>query len=142
MQGFKSAAEVSNLFRYRLTIIYISFTDREKPSKCKCFVPLGEVTDFAKMEDPDKDEEPYNFCHWPKDSLYEKLVWLLSYPWELLFFITIPSVRRGFTHNWIFSCLIMSICWISLLTYLCSWTMTVVGRYIHSKKKEELQTFV
>ncbi|TMW47657.1 hypothetical protein DOY81_007269 [Sarcophaga bullata] len=104
--------------------------NRNKPSKCKCFVPLGEVMDFAEMEDPDKNEEPYNFCHWPKNSCYEKLVWVLSYPWELLFFFTIPSLRRRCTKNWVISCFFMSLCWISLLTYLCSWTMTAVGFYL------------
>ncbi|XP_065365641.1 sodium/potassium/calcium exchanger 4-like [Calliphora vicina] len=101
--------------------------NRQQPCKLKCFVPLGEVKDFNQMSAPDNDELPFDFFNWPKDSKWNKFIWLLSYPLECLFFLTIPNIRRSCSQDCSGLCLVMSMLWISCLTYLCSWCITVIG---------------
>ncbi|KAI8117769.1 Sodium/potassium/calcium exchanger 5 [Lucilia cuprina] len=104
--------------------------NKERPCKLKCFVPLGEVKDFDSMEDPDNQEQPFDFNQWPQESPWKKFVWFLSYPLEGLFFLSIPNVRRACSHGSSCLSLLMSILWVSFLTYLCSWSITVIGYHL------------
>lgn len=104
-----------------------SVSDRQQPCKLICFVPLGEVKDFNEMPAPDNDDLPFDFFNWPEDSKWNKFFWLLSYPLECLFFLTIPNIRRTYSQDCSGLCLVMSMLWISCLTYLCSWSITVIG---------------
>lgn len=80
-----------------------------------------------KMPDPDNEEEPFDFYHLPEESKWNRFVWLVSFPLEFIFFLTIPNVRRSCAQSCSCLGLTISILWISLLTYLCSWTITVIG---------------
>ncbi|XP_013113470.1 sodium/potassium/calcium exchanger 3-like [Stomoxys calcitrans] len=106
--------------------------DRNKPCPCICYVPRGAVQDFEVMLDPENSgENAYNFSHWPVDSsVWAKCIWSLSFPLELLMFLTIPNVRRDCARTCYLLGLVMSVVWISILTYLISWMLTVVGYYL------------
>ncbi|XP_073830108.1 sodium/potassium/calcium exchanger 5-like isoform X2 [Musca autumnalis] len=113
-------------------VIQKKIRDPEKPCPCICYVPRGPVQDFVKMLDPDHSgEESFNFSRWPKnDNKWVKFIWCISYPLEVLMFLTIPNVRRDWGRKYYMLGLIMSIIWISILTYLISWMLTVVGYYL------------
>ncbi|XP_075155211.1 sodium/potassium/calcium exchanger 5-like [Haematobia irritans] len=106
--------------------------DPDKLCPCICFIPQSPVLDFEQMHNPDHiDEESFNFSHWPEDgNIWMKLIWSLSYPYELLMFLTIPNVRKNCGSICYLCGLLMSIVWISILTYLISWMLTVVGYYL------------
>lgn len=48
--------------------------------------------------------------------------WAFQYPFNLLFALTIPSVRSVY-----FLSMIMAVIWISLISYMLSWFLTIVG---------------
>ncbi|XP_005177406.1 sodium/potassium/calcium exchanger 3-like [Musca domestica] len=124
---------LSNIINLSLDgVLQKQIRDPEKSCPCVCFIPRGPVQDFLAMLDPDNSEEkPFNFCHWPIDeNSWAKLIWCISYPLEVLMFLTIPNVRRHSQRKCYLLGLVMSIVWISLLTYLISWMLTVVGYYL------------
>lgn len=71
--------------------------------------------------------EAYNFTRVPGGKCWGKFIWILSYPWELMFLFTIPNVRRTVTKNCAPLCMVMSIIWMSILSYLITWMITVIG---------------
>ena len=106
-----------------------SFSDPAQPCLFECCTKsLYEVKDFFNMEDLQDKEEAFNFLKWSKESWWQKLFWLVSYPWQLIFFLTIPSVRRRCTLNCYILGMFMSICWIAALTYLFTWCLVIIGR--------------
>lgn len=72
-------------------------------------------------------KEAYNFRRVPVGKCWDKFLWIISYPWELMYLFTIPNVRRTVTKNCYFLCLLMSILWMSILSYLITWMITVIG---------------
>lgn len=118
----KKSASFGNIFRLNLL-------DRNKPCPCICFVPRGPVQDFQEMLNPDNSlEEPFNFRHWTEHSnRWERFIWVMSYPWEIVMCSTIPNVRRNHWRKCYVMGFIMSMVWISVLTYFISWMLTVVG---------------
>lgn len=75
-------------------------------------------------------KEAYLFSRVPAGKCWDKFIWLLSYPWELMYLLTIPNVRRKITKTCAPLCLIMSIIWMSILSYLITWMITVIGKML------------
>ncbi|KAL9871839.1 sodium/potassium/calcium exchanger 5-like [Glossina fuscipes fuscipes] len=104
-----------------------------KPSReciCPCFRPKGEVFDLLDHEtDEDEDKEPpFDFCRWPAEGgCCSVFLWILSYPWECVLFLTIPNCKRRLTRRCALFSFFFSIGWIAILTYLLSWMITVIG---------------
>nr|XP_017009031.2 sodium/potassium/calcium exchanger 3 [Drosophila takahashii] len=65
-----------------------------------------------------KPESGSNCCQWTW--------WAIKYPAELVLACTIPSVRSIF-----FLSMLLSILWISAISYLLAWFLTVVGFNLH-----------
>lgn len=135
MQAYRNESEVNPCIYPSYYFVCAKFPtspDRDKPCPCICYVPRGPVQDFEEMLDPEgSGETAFDFYHWPEESSkWAKFLWFLSYPLELLMFLTIPNVRRQCGRSCYLIGLLMSIVWISILTYLISWMLTVVGKWI------------
>ena len=64
----------------------------------------------------------------PTGSWAEKLYWYFMWPGNLLFFITVPDVRRGGRwKSWYPFSFVVCIAWIGSLSYLVTWFITVIG---------------
>uniref|UniRef100_A0A1A9W8U1 Sodium/calcium exchanger membrane region domain-containing protein n=1 Tax=Glossina brevipalpis TaxID=37001 RepID=A0A1A9W8U1_9MUSC len=97
---------------------------------CPCFRPKGEVFDLLdhEVDEDENGEPPFNFCRCPKEGgCCAIFLWILSYPWECIFFLTVPNCKRKLTRKCALLCFLLSIGWIAILTYLLSWMITVIG---------------
>ncbi|XP_041673782.1 sodium/potassium/calcium exchanger 4 [Drosophila eugracilis] len=65
-----------------------------------------------------KPEQGSNCCRWAW--------WIIKYPAELMLACTVPSVRTIF-----FLSMVLAILWISAISYLLAWFLTVVGYNLH-----------
>ncbi|KAI9590790.1 hypothetical protein GQX74_008957 [Glossina fuscipes] len=107
-----------------------SITEPSRECICPCFRPKGEVFDLLDHEtDEDEDKEPpFDFCRWPAEGgCCSVFLWILSYPWECVLFLTIPNCKRRLTRRCALFSFFFSIGWIAILTYLLSWMITVIG---------------
>lgn len=81
-------------------------------------------------EDPmTREEEPLkgfrdHVCAKPKTeyNFYQWTWWAIKYPAELMLACTVPSARSIF-----FLSMISAILWISLISYLLTWFLTILG---------------
>ncbi|XP_073474773.1 sodium/potassium/calcium exchanger 5 isoform X1 [Aquarana catesbeiana] len=71
-------------------------------------------------------EDPPSVFAMPDDDL-KRIMWALSLPVITLFYLTIPDCRRKSRHNWFILTFIMSAIWISGVTYILVWMVTIVG---------------
>ena len=79
---------------------------------------------YVADDDDDEYESPLTF----PDSWAKRLFWIVMLPMNVLFFITIPDCRRpGCWKKLYMFTFINSIIWISGLSYIMVWMVTVVG---------------
>lgn len=71
--------------------------------------------------------QAFDFRRVPGGKCWDKFTWIISYPWELMYLFTIPNVRREVSKNCAPLSLLMSILWMSILSYLITWMITVIG---------------
>lgn len=83
------------------------------------------------MKDLQGSKKPFNFLKWPQKSRWKKCYWCLSYPWQLLFLLTIPNVHRHCSRKLYILSFAMSVCWLGVLTYLFTWCLTIIGKALH-----------
>ncbi|KAM9313044.1 sodium/potassium/calcium exchanger 5 [Gastrophryne carolinensis] len=75
-------------------------------------------------------EDPPSVFTMPDDDL-KRIIWVLSLPIITLFYLTIPDCRRKFWNKWFILTFIMSAVWISGLTYILVWMVTIVGETLN-----------
>ena len=80
-------------------------------------------------DDNDNDETPLNPFKIP-EKFYQKIFWLLLFPINLLFFLTIPDCRRQRFSKfpWYFFTFIISTIYIGAITYVEVWMVIIVGK--------------
>jgi len=101
-------------------------------------------------EESDEDEAPKFPWQRPDGGFFAHLWWIMFLPVELLFFLTIPDVRRFISiksypcsilkskrllgkvlrRTLLFLSFFMTIAWMAVLVYLLAWMITTVGRTI------------
>ncbi|NWT39052.1 NCKX5 protein, partial [Chroicocephalus maculipennis] len=59
-----------------------------------------------------------------------RILWVLSLPIITLLYLTIPDCRRQFWRNWFMVTFFISAAWISAITYVLVWMITIAGRYL------------
>lgn len=59
----------------------------------------------------------------------KRILWVLSLPIITLLYLTVPDCRRRFWRNWFMVTFLVSAAWISAITYVLVWMVTIVGRY-------------
>ncbi|KAL9871835.1 sodium/potassium/calcium exchanger 5-like isoform 1-T4 [Glossina fuscipes fuscipes] len=116
------------LFLNRVAVNRCRRTDRE--CACKCFrVEATVIEDEGKIREYETDS-PFNFFKWPTGKLYVKFNWILTYPFHLAFFFTIPNCKRRLTRRLSLLSFIMFVIWIVTLMYVITWTATVIGFHL------------
>ncbi|XP_006811684.1 sodium/potassium/calcium exchanger 4-like [Saccoglossus kowalevskii] len=63
----------------------------------------------------------------PPESCCRRLIWAIMLPMSILFFITIPDCRKTKWRQCFMLTFLMSTVWLSLLSYILVWTVTVTG---------------
>ncbi|KAM5172638.1 sodium/potassium/calcium exchanger 5 isoform 2-T2 [Mantella aurantiaca] len=71
-------------------------------------------------------QDPPSVFAMPDDDL-KRIMWVLSLPIITLLYLTIPDCRRKSWHKWFILTFIMSAVWISGVTYILVWMVTIVG---------------
>ncbi|XP_064373406.1 sodium/potassium/calcium exchanger 5 isoform X1 [Dromaius novaehollandiae] len=57
----------------------------------------------------------------------KRILWVLSLPIITLLYLTIPDCRRQFWRNWFMVTFLFSAAWISAMTYVLVWMITIAG---------------
>ncbi|NXH02464.1 NCKX5 protein, partial [Loxia leucoptera] len=57
----------------------------------------------------------------------KRILWVLSLPIITLLYLTIPDCRRQFWRNWFMVTFLISAAWISAITYVLVWMVTIAG---------------
>jgi hypothetical protein len=87
----------------------------------------GELPSVAVVEEVEADG-PVKFFQSPEGSLSTKLYWYVMWLGNLIFFLTIPDVRRGKGWRRLYPlAFFICILWIGTLSYLVAWFITVIG---------------
>ncbi|XP_068128615.1 sodium/potassium/calcium exchanger 5 [Hyperolius riggenbachi] len=71
-------------------------------------------------------EDPPSVFTMPDDDV-KRILWVLSLPIITLLYLTVPDCRRKAWHNWFILTFIMAAVWISGVTYILVWMVTIVG---------------
>lgn len=73
-------------------------------------------------------ERFYLFRYPTHKRIWQQLLWIIIWPVELVFFLTIPNCeQKRFKHLFPLTFL-MCIVWIGSLSYLVAWMITIVGK--------------
>lgn len=94
----------------------------------------AEDIEMNAKNDPDNislDSSHSSLWSWPteKISALQKCLWILTWPTNLLLWLTIPDCRKN-SKLYILT-FIMCICWIGGVSYLVAWIITIIGDTIN-----------
>lgn len=79
-------------------------------------------------DDPDDDDDEAPGYPWDIPSgILAKIWWLCFFPINLLFFLSIPDVRRPKCVKWFPLSFFMCIAWIGVVAYQVTWLITIIG---------------
>lgn len=89
---------------------------------------LNEKKESPEKVDEKKTESRFSIFRYPKEkSIFHQLMWIVVWPTELLFFLTIPNCEQKRFKNYFPLTFLMCIVWIGSLSYLVAWMITIVG---------------
>lgn len=71
-------------------------------------------------------DEPESVFSIP-DVWYKKILWTVSLPLKVLFYISVPDCRQQRWRRWFVVTFVMSLAWLSAMSYLMVWMITVIG---------------
>ncbi|XP_068159264.1 sodium/potassium/calcium exchanger 5 [Drosophila tropicalis] len=113
------------LILYTIYLIMLIF-DRKLQSCCRT---LEEEQDLMDEDPMTREEQPLltfrdHVCKKPdpEDSWVKKVWWAIQYPAVFILACTTPSVRTIY-----FISMLVAVIWISVISYLVSWFLTIVG---------------
>lgn len=107
-------------------------TDSENDNK-----PSEANGHHLDVENPTEDEgdcneeDPGYPWHLPKGGILAKIWWLLFLPVNILYFLSIPDVRRDHCVKFFPFSFIMCMVWIGAISYELTWLITVIGYTIN-----------
>ena len=88
----------------------------------------GHIMDVIDSSEGDEDDDDTPMYPWQRPKgILASIWWLCFFPLNLLFFITIPDVRRKKCVNLFPLAFIMSVVWIGAISYEVTWLITVIG---------------
>lgn len=94
---------------------------------------IGEKRDSTvikeKPEAENVDNRFYLFRFPTHKRIWHQVLWIIIWPMELLFFLTIPNCEQKRFKNLFPFTFLMCIVWIGSLSYLVAWMITIVGQY-------------
>ncbi|XP_044139203.1 sodium/potassium/calcium exchanger 5 [Bufo gargarizans] len=71
-------------------------------------------------------DDPPSVFTVPEDD-FKRVLWVLSLPIITLLYLTVPDCRRRWWKKWFILTFVMSAVWISAVTYILVWMVTIVG---------------
>ena len=97
------------------------------------FIEAATAVDTVDTEDEDDEELLYPWQK-PEDAgFFSTISWLTFFPINLLFFLTIPDMRRvdpdakGFFRRLYPFSFVMCMAWIGAISYVVTWMITIIG---------------
>ncbi|XP_046548363.1 probable sodium/potassium/calcium exchanger CG1090 isoform X1 [Haliotis rubra] len=104
------------------------------PLTSDCESDDGSYTDtntFVKRAPPSasphrEEDEPAGLCEVPSGR-WKKLLWFVSLPLCAILFISVPDCRKQAWKKWFLLTFLMSLVWLSLLSFFMVWMITVIG---------------
>lgn len=89
-------------------------------------IQLNDKT--PEKEETEEDNPKCSLFRFPTEkSIFRQLLWIIVWPTELLFFLTIPNCGQNRFKNLFPLTFLMCIVWIGSLSYLVAWMITIVG---------------
>lgn len=88
-----------------------------------------DVENAAEVDEAEDDPPGYPWH--PPDGILAKIWWLCFLPVNLLFFLSIPDVRRSHCVKFFPISFIMCMVWIGAISYELTWLITVIGYTIN-----------
>ncbi|KAL4231467.1 hypothetical protein ACF0H5_009044 [Mactra antiquata] len=90
----------------------------------------SQQTNGACNHDQDQilntDSQIENVLAYPT-AKWKQIIWWIALPLRILFFITIPDCRYPKWRNWFILTFVMSLVWLSVLSYVMVWMITIIG---------------
>lgn len=84
------------------------------------------IVESRKEEEEPKDE--YSLWRFPcEKSCIKQILWIITWPVHLIFFLTIPDCEKTRFRNLFPLTFMMCIVWIGSLSYLVAWMITIIG---------------
>lgn len=78
----------------------------------------------------DSNDSRFYLFRYPKDKrIWQQLIWIIIWPVELVFVLTIPNCEQNRFKNLFPLTFLMCIVWIGSLSYLVAWMITIVGKH-------------
>lgn len=91
-------------------------------------IQLTEKKDAPEKNESDESKPKDSLFRYPKEkNIFRQFLWIIVWPTELLFFLTIPNCEHNRFKNLFPLTFLMCIVWIGSLSYLVAWMITIVG---------------
>lgn len=96
-------------------------------------VTQSELKDIKEKSDGDDATDStgsrFYLFRYPKDKrIWQQLLWIIIWPVELVFVLTIPNCEQKQFKKLFPLTFLMCIVWIGSLSYLVAWMITIVGK--------------
>lgn len=100
--------------------------------------------EFDKADDAPEVKHESLFKYPTQKSFCHQIMWIIIWPVQLLFWLTIPNCETKRFKNLFPLTFLMCIVWIGSLSYLVAWMITIVGKFARKNKKktEKTSTFL
>lgn len=82
-----------------------------------------------EKDDKESGQRFYLFRYPIHKRIWQQVIWIIIWPMELLFFLTIPNCEKKRFQNLFPLTFLMCIIWIGSLSYLVAWMITIVGMF-------------
>lgn len=91
-------------------------------------IQLTDKKDTPEKHESDESKPKDSLFRYPKEkNIFRQFLWIIVWPTELLFFLTIPNCEHRRFKNLFPLTFLMCIVWIGSLSYLVAWMITIVG---------------
>lgn len=122
----------SRIFHY-ISHTLLDMNEETTRTGAKCFrtnpsnVPVMREK-FAKYVVEEGLEITLHPCRWPTSNAGLKMLWLISWPLQVLFIMTIPDCRRKSLRACYGLTVLMCIVWVMFLSYIVTWCAAILSK--------------
>lgn len=99
------------------------------------------VKEKSDDENDEKDDKFYLFRYPKHKRIWKQAFWIIIWPVELIFFLTIPNCEQKRFKNLFPLTFLMCIVWIGSLSYLVAWMITIVGEFFFACLLVDMRIF-
>lgn len=92
--------------------------------------------------DTDSTGGRFYLFRYPKEKrIWQQLLWIIIWPVELVFVLTIPNCEQNRFKNMFPLTFLMCIVWIGSLSYFVAWMITIVGKWLRTVQSSNTHSF-